>query len=242
MKRYYFSLLLMTAFFAGIITSCNKENDEAVGMTVSGTFELISEQYKQYNDVITKVQVDVCEPVNVGITAFQCVTLARGPYSNGAFSITLPAMVDEKYLQSRFDEDLPPNFKVSNKMVKTGGFNFTATDYDEETANSIAEKNKEGIGIWVYSYKTFPLVYIKSDEISTTEGLFYYADRNCSITGSMTASDGHYTVTYSMHLKRGWNIVYHTDKYLETTDKQIRIEELSTRPVNGMKWHVRGDY
>ena len=121
-------------------------------------------------------------------------------------------------------------------------FDFTATDYDEEKAKSIEEKNKEGNGVWAYSYQTFPLVYIKRDDLSTTEGLFYYADKNCSITGTLTASDEHQTVTYSMYLKRGWNIVYHTEKYIESPDKQVRMEEFSTNQVSGMKWYVSGDF
>ena len=236
MKRYYFSLILMTAFFAELITSCDKE-DEVVGMTVSGTLEFS----ERYNDEITKVEVTI---LGDRFSDLKSVTLARGAYSNGAFSLKLPAKVDDMYLNQNFaDEDLEPYIKVSNKMVKTGVFDFTATDFDETMANSIEEKNKEGNGVdWVYSHKTFPLVYIKSDDTSTTEGLFYYADRNCSIIGTMTASDGHYTITYSMHLKRGWNIVYHTEKYMEAPDKQIRIDELSTQPVSVMKWYVRGDF
>ena len=238
MKKYYFSLILMTAIFAELITSCDKE-DTAVGMTVSGNLEFS----ESYNDIITKVQVDVKEPVNVGVTVFKSVNLARGTYSNGAFSIELPAMVDERYLKQSFsDKDLDTYFKISDKRVKTGVFDFTATDFDETIANSIEEKNKEGNGIWVYAYKTFPLVYIKKDDVSTTEGLFYYADKNCSINGTMTASDGHYSLTYSMHLKRGWNIVYFTEKYVETPEMQIHIEELSTKPVSGLKWYVRGDF
>ena len=234
MKKYYFLLILMTAIFVVLITSCEKD-ETPVGMTVSGTLEFS----ERYNDEITKVQVDYYEPVYMG----KHVTLARGVYSNGAFSLELPAKVDVIYLnQNLSNEDLEPYFKVSNKKVKTGVFGFTATDFDEDIAKSIEEKNKDGNGIWAYSYKTFPLVYLKRDDISTTEGLFYYADRNCSITGTLTASDGHQTITYSMHLKRGWNIVYHTDKYMETQDKQVRIEELSTKPVSGMKWYVSGDY
>ena len=240
MKKYNFSLLLMTAIFTIVATSCEKD-DTAVGMTVSGTFELVSEQYKQYNDEITNVEVEAFEYY---LHSGKRVVIARGPYSNGTFSLELPAIVDNIYLtNSLATEDLEPYFKVSNKKVKIGIFSFTATDYDEDIANSIDEKNKEGNGVhWGYSFKTFPLIYTKSDDISTTEGLFYYADRNCSITGSLTASDGHYTLTYSTHLKKGWNIVYHTEKYIETSDKQIRIEELSTNPVSGMKWYVRGDF
>jgi len=238
MKRYFlYLILLIIVIFAQVITSCNKSKDDMdIGMTVSGTLEFS----ERYNDIITKVQVDVYEgeyPV------LKLVTLARGHYSNGTFSLELPARVEDKYLnQGLSSEDFEPYIKISDKEIKTRVFDFTATDFDEEIANSIDEKNKEGNGMWGYSYKTFPLVYIKYDDISNTEGLFFYADRDCSITGSITASDRHYTQTYSMHLKRGWNIVYHTEKYIETDDKHIRITEYSTEPVSGLKWYVRGDF
>ena len=240
MKRYYFSLILMTAIFAVLITSCEKD-ETFVGMTVTGTLEFS----EQYNDKITKVQVDFREPTYLGeVPIFTQSTLARGTYSNGAFSLELPSKVDDKYLNQMLShEDLEPYLKVSNKNVKTGMFDFTATDFDEEIAKRIEEKNKEGNGVWAsYLYKIFPLVNLKRDDISTTEGLFYYADRNCSITGTLTASDGNQTTTYSMYLKRGWNIVYHTQKYMETPDRLIHIEELSTKPISGMKWYVRGDF
>ena len=235
MKRYYILIILVTAIFSVLITSCEKDETN-VSMTVSGTLEFS----ELYNDEITKVQVDFREPTYWGeVPVFTHVTLARVPYSNGAFSLELPEKVDNKYLNQKLSyEDLEPYIKVSNKNVKTGVFDFTATDFDEDIANSIEEKNKEGNGVWTYSYKTFPLVYLKRDEISTTEGLFYYANENCSITGTLTESDGHQTITYSMHLKRGWNIVYHT----QTQDKQMRIEELSTKSVSDMKWYVRGDF
>ncbi len=238
MKRYCFPLILLTAIFAELITSCDKD-ETAVGMTVSGILEFS----EQYNDKITKVQVDAYE-------GSKQITLARGPYSNGTFSLELPAKVDDKYLNQPFSkEDMGPYFEISNKNVKIGVFDFTATDFDETIANSIDEKNREGNGTWGYAYKTFPLVYKKLDDISTTEGSFYYADRSCSITGTMTTYDDlitftiEKTLTYSMHLNRGWNIVYHTTtQYMETPDKQIFINELSTKPVSGMKWYVRGGF
>ena len=239
MKIHYFSLTMMAVIVAAAFTSCEKE-DSAVGMKVSGTLEFS----ERYNDEITKVQVIIPGDrffylVDGPSSGSEQVTLASGTYFNGEFSLELPAKVDDKYLDSHlFDEEFPTSIKVSDKRVKIGAFSFSTTNLDDSKENQIPTTG----GLVVYRGKVYPLVHAKSDDISTTEGLFYYADRNCSITGTMTASDGHYTITYSVHLKRGWNIVYHTEKYMETTDKQIRIEEFSTIPVSGMKWYVRGDF
>ena len=230
MKRYYFSLILMVTIVVSVITSCEKD-DSAVGMIVSGTLEFS----ERYNDEITKIQVDVLELENIGVPVFKRVTLASGEYSNGKFSLELPARIDDNYLKQNFsNENLEPYIKVSDKRVKTGIFDFRAIDFGETI--------KEGNGMGIYLSKDLPLVYIKSDDISTTKGLFFYADRNCSITGTEPVSSEHHTITYSMNLKRGWNIVYHTEKYMETADKQIRIEELSTETVSGLKWYVMGDF
>jgi hypothetical protein len=237
MKKYYFSLILMATIVAAAITSCEKE-DTAVGMKVSGTLEFS----ERYNDEITKVQViipgDRFFYLGDGSSGSEQVTLASGTYFNGEFSLELPVKVDDKYLDSHlFDEEFPTNIKVSDKRVKTGAFSFSTTNLDDTKENQIPTTG----GLVAYRGKVYPLVYIKSDDTSTTEGSFYYANRKCSIIGTMTSSDGHCTTTYSVHLKRGWNIVYYTEKYMETPDKRIRIEELSTQPVSGLKWYVRGD-
>ena len=122
MNRYYFFLILMTAIVAMVvISSCEKE-DVAVSMTVSGTLEF----GELYDDEFTKVVIVVREPTHMGgISGFNRVELARGTYANSAFSIELPAIIDEKYLQARFTEDMPPSFKVSDKKVKTGIFSIS---------------------------------------------------------------------------------------------------------------------
>ena len=247
MKKYYFSLILMTAIFAELITSCDKD-DTAVGMTVSGNLEF-SERYK---DKITKVEIII---PGDRFSGSQSVILARCAYSNGTFSLELPARVDDKYLGKYLPiNDLPSNYTVSDKMLKAGVFNFTATDFDE--TNNVQVDTGTGIGVNISHLSTvYLLVFAKSDEQSITEAMFLYADRNCSIIGSMTVSDEESsefgtetfmvekTLSYFMHLKRGWNIVYHTEtQYMETSDKQIRIDELSTEPVSGMKWYVREDF
>jgi hypothetical protein len=230
----------MTTIIAVAAISCEKE-ETIVGMTISGTLEFS----KQFSDKFTEIHVYAEYADSSGIYGFNRATLARGAYSNGTFSLVLPAKIDDKFLRLGFSgEDWDTHFAVSDKSVRIGVFDFTATDYDEAIARSIEERNKEtgnnGL-IGTYLYNTFPLVYIKSDDTSTTEGMFYYADRSSSITGTMTSPDGH-TLTYSMNLKRGWNIVYYTDKYLEISGKKIRIEELTTNPVSGLKWYVRGDF
>jgi hypothetical protein len=225
----------MIAIFAGMIASCDKEDDAAVGMTISGTLEF-NEKYD--NDEITKVQIAIREPVtDNGITLFKNVVLASGAYSDGIFSLELPAMVDDKYLGAHLlDEDFPPSIKVSNKNVKTGVFSISTSNFDDTK-----QIPTTGGLVSVLTSKVYPLVYVKKDDKSITEAILLYADRKCSITGSMTMSDE--TITYSVHLKRGWNILYETrPEYMESADKQIRREECTTNPISGLKWYVHWDF
>lgn len=248
--------ILLAAIVVAVITSCDKvdKNESAEGITVSGTLEF-SERY----DEITTVEVSVLEQPNEDNSPifFSRAILARGPYSNGDFSIKLPEKVDDKYLIRipYSKKGFESYFEVSGESVKTVTLFFSITTFDEEMAKIVDEKNKEGNGVYGYLYKEFPLVYMKKDDISTTEGGYCYADRNFSITGSITIQDEgslewstetfmiEKTVAYSMHLKQGWNIVYYTQtEYMETPDKQIRKTESTTNPVSGLKWYVRGDF
>ena len=170
MKKYYFSFILITMIFAAMITSCDKE-ETAVGMTVSGILELS----ERYNDEITKVEIVIREQAGEGFpgSAYKQVTLASGSYFNGNFSLELPAKVDDKYLDNHLlDEEFPTSIKVSDKRIKTGIFSFSTTNLDDTKENQIPTTG----GMVVYRGIVYPLVYIKSDDISTTEGLFYYAD------------------------------------------------------------------
>jgi len=218
MKRYYFSLFLMSVIFAAVITSCEKD-DTAVGLTISGNLEFS----EKYNDEFTKVVIVVREPMDMGTIVFKRVELARGTYSNGIFSIELPANIDEKYLQTLFTEDMPPKFKISDKKVKTGIFSISISSFkDMEDLPDIP-----GVGMGQL-YKEYELIYAKSDEQSTTEALLYYADRKCSITG--TIGDD----VFDVNLKKGWNFLYKTENEL--------INKYSTKPVSGLKWYVRDDF
>ena len=220
MNRYYFSLILMTAIVATVLTfSCEKE-DMTVSMTVSGTLEF----GERYNDEFTKVVIVVREPTDMGgIIGFNRVELARGTYTNGAFSIELPAKIDEKYLQSLLTEDMPPKFKVSDKKVKTGIFSISISSFKD--MEDLPDTPGMGVG---QIYKEYELIYAKSDDESTVEAMLYYADRKCSITG-IIGDD-----VFSVNLKKGWNFLYET--------KTESINEYSTNPVSGLKWYVRYDF
>ena len=220
MKRGYFSLILVTAIFAELITSCDKiDDDTAVGMTISGTLEFS----ERYNDEFTKLVMVVREPMDMGVIVFKRVELARGTYFDGAFSIELPATIDEKYLQTFFTEDIPPKFKVSDKGVKTGIFSISISSFKDK--EDLPDMPGVGIG---QLYQEYELIYAKSDDKSTTEALLYYADRKCSITGTI-GND-----TFSVNLKRGWNFLFAIETEL--------IKEYSTYPVSGLKWYVSGDF
>ena len=142
--------------------------------------------------------------------------IASTNYSNGGFTLTLPAVLDDKFLYT-FEEY--GNIKVSDENAKISDFEGGARGYDSN--NEMIHR----IDLVGKNNDLFTFVF------------FVYADRDVTITGSHERECGS-SETLNVSLKRGWNRVYSTAKYTENVSKY----EISTKSVSGLKWYFFDDW
>jgi hypothetical protein len=134
--------------------------------------------------------------------------IASFPYSGGNFTITLPASVDDEYLDPMDMDDLPSGITTSNRDVKGGA-------------------------AYLYAYKSGQLVGDIYRGTAQSERYFYgyllYLAGDVSITG--TGTDGDYTTEYRVNGKKGWNMWYTT----RGTNLTSRL--VTTEAPTGAKWY-----
>lgn len=133
--------------------------------------------------------------------------IAECDYSNGGFTLTLPENVDAKYLETLSNYEFEDGISISDKNVKTCSIDI----YGYNAAGAEA-------GTFWYESKT-------------CEAGFMYVDRNVTVTGSHTYSDGEKEV-YNMSLVKGWNIVYMT----ETEKDDVYTYTATTSNPGGLSW------
>jgi len=126
-------------------------------------------------------------------------------YQNGSFTIDFPETVNDKYL--------------SQINIADG---ITVSDVDAKWASVEFGGYQSGqyIGVF-YNAKLSKSIY--------TEAAFLYVDRDCTIKGSH--KKGTITESYNVILKKGWNIIY-------GTDKGNSITYISKNP-GGLKWYYK---
>ena len=155
----------------------------------------------------------------------------------------LPSTVNDKYLK-RLNDHFPESVIVNcDKNTKLEFFPIMTLDMNDNLFYS--------------------LVYAKLNGKLITEARYMYADNDCSITGinvntykqlnifydneteefiakEYTVEE---TVTYSISLKKGWNIIYRIEKEnkSEGDNKLIKLE-MTTKAVSGLKWYVSKDF
>jgi len=225
MKQTLKLLTLFTSFCGLLLTaSCNKEKDNEIPTSwFNGTITAIVENGNDYNSIISKVMTLVGECIIIRVDAddpgtVECTEMIFANYSNGGFTLTLPAIVDDKYLRFFRFLDISSSLTISDPNAKLFEM-YSINAYDS---------NDVRIG---------DFSYIKQDEKSYTAGFFWYADRDFTITGSLFldeegcyfVEEGGIPLIWSVSLKKGWNRVY-----------EIMYEnkaEISTKAVSGMKWY-----
>jgi hypothetical protein len=141
--------------------------------------------------------------------------IAECDYSNG-FTLALPETVDTKYL------DPIDAWFLSGNEVSTSDENAKMNEL------VIAGYNADGNRTGTFYY-----------ESKTWDAIFVYADRNVTVTGSYTYSDGDKEI-YNISLVKGWNIVYITGS--EKND--VVTDTYTTSNPGGMSWVFDnwGDY
>ncbi|MDR0385987.1 MAG: hypothetical protein LBH60_07910, partial [Prevotellaceae bacterium] len=142
-------------------------------------------------------------------------TVATAPYSNGKFTLNLPASVDAKYLDAVTNE-LSEGVTVSNRSAKIAVV--------------------EGLAAYKSDNHVGDIYYTTGNREGDWWATLIYADADVSVTGTSTQTydDGAvytYKTKYNVHLKRGWNMVYNR----ETAKNEGEVTSTATA---GLKWYV----
>jgi len=158
---------------------------------------------------------------NISFYEQEIVEFARGEWKDGDFKITFPKTVDPEYLTKPFQlGKYVPTF--SNENVRTVNAHLIGVDKD---------------GQWVDSF--FPCIAIDDGFVQSH---FVYVNSDVIISGNNeiieTYTSGvelNATITYSMELKKGWNVYYYSKTTATTENKVTMTEKNSTTPISGLK-------
>jgi len=208
MKKLLKKLALLPLFCGLVLTSaCSNDDDNGNDIPTSwfdGTITATVENGNNYNDLIAEVVAFALSD------RYGDEIVARGIWSNGGFTITLPETLDDKFFESDGHgllEDFP-SASISDKNIRLA---FVG----DEVTLDVLNDNGDFIGF---------LFWGNSDVWAR----FVYADRDAIITGRESFES--YTFTVNMSLKRGWNVVY----YINLGG---RNEIMTTEPVSNLRWY-----
>ena len=216
MKSFFVNYLVLAALVAtAAFTSCNKDDDKDDG---GGKITATVENGSKYDNQIVKVKL---------VSMKDDSEIASGSWSKGGFTIVLPATVDAKYLDTEDEDDYGEGVTVSNKNAKTVWFDIYGYDKDDKYVTSF------GLG--------------KSDDSSESYAWYVYSDGDVNISGTEEEEyeydGGHKEIsTYSVTLKKGWNVVYDTHSESTQGGKRLYNGTLTSTPVSGLKWYSDEDF
>jgi hypothetical protein len=240
-KMKYFKLsmknvaAIVACFAVSIMFSgCGKDkDDEGDGGSAITKLEISVVDGSKYSSDIDKVKLMVLDYAD----DYNLVELLSVDYSNGSFTINLPATVAAKYMRT-FKEVAPDGVKVSNENARTA-----STRIDVYKGNDRVD--------WLTYGKV-----INRDKELAVYGYLMYSDSDVSITGTGTMTDEYegektyiheITITYSVNLKKGWNLIFETEEEHTVTDTSTEFKEVykgkatSTDP-GGLKWYMKDDF
>jgi hypothetical protein len=210
MKRNFFMMAFVSLFTVVALCSCNKDEDDENGAIPNNTITAVVENGASYNS-----EIDLVKAIVYSERDDRETTLASAPYSNGGFTLNLPASLDAQYLNAF--EEVPKGVTISNPNAKIGGANLEA--YNKE--DSYTGYFYQATGDW--------------------RGLLIYVDGNLSISGNYTETETYDEETYThtekynnCNLKKGWNMIY--IKETEKTGNSYEYEYTTQAPA-GVKWH-----
>jgi len=154
--------------------------------------------------------------------------IASCKYEKNGFKLTLPKVLDAKYLFNFWDdEDIQyPDITISDKNAKTAEIEILALDNTGEKCGSF--------------------FMLRSDENEYKDGevIYLYADRNFTVKGKyeVIEEDEEEGITYSSianfncSFKKGWNILYTTyDISINLPEIVVKIKATTEKP-SGINW------
>ena len=214
-----FSILFLgvSLVVAGFIFSgCDKDEEETL---VASPFDgVITAKVDKGETYSTVKRVRAYGMTNQGVE----VTVAQAAYTNGGFTLTLPAT--------------PPNQIINSVMYDFDGPGIKISDEDARIAILADEIEGYSTTDGAFNYNTLVCSFaeFKGTESNFTYVGYAWVDRDVTIIGSARDSEDGVTWEWKarMMLKEGWNRVYITVRETKNSD----FIELSTIPVGGLKW------
>jgi len=146
--------------------------------------------------------------------------IAIGEWSDGGFTITLPAILNNRFLFSIGDVFDDHGLMVSDRDARVSepvyfyavNANFDPNNLDDDGI----------VGSFWYA--------LESQNLSA-DVFFVFADRNVTITGTI-ALGANDRALYSIFLERGWNKIYEIDRRTATGWDYVS----TTEPISGLNW------
>jgi hypothetical protein len=207
MKSKFLTMAGISLLAMATFCACSKDDDNNTGTsTISGNYEITVENGSSYNSAI--------DSVRLMLGTYDEHVICNVKYNNGKFTLNLPATVPDAYLEALEESGIPDGITVSNFNVKIG------------YANLRAYKAGNRAGSFYHS-------------INDWQGRLVYMNGDVSITGTVTNRWEEYgtaytdTFTYSISLKKGWNILYIREG--KTTDHDYTLEGTTETP-SGARW------
>ena len=210
-KKFCFALCIACCVFAG----CNKDDDDNTSSVSSISATVQNGSSYDIDEVIALIDYD--ENIHGDWVGEE---IAKVPFTNGQFSFSLPATVDNKHLVTL------PNY-IEEEF------------FDVEV--KISDPAAKGTDMVIVGYKSGAEMgefnYCKETENYMCYAMYIYVDRDVNITGEYSNKDGDSTYEFkcNMILKKGWNIVYYIDSVTEST----YLMEWTTKAQSGLKWEYR---
>lgn len=212
----------MLCLCAGVVLmSCNKDDDDDVppaNMVEGNQITAVVENGSSYDQVVdvVKALIDFDEDYDGSNYWWIGQTVASGNYTNGGFTLNLPATVDDQYLYNA--TDYFEGAKISDAGLKIGDIVFQGY------------KSGDPVDEFRYYY---------GNENTSIDGWYIYADRDATIKLSDTYTENSYTYNdlYSISVKQGWNLLY--DIY--TSSGNTRTWEVTSAVQSGLKWYYGSD-
>ncbi|MDR0799367.1 MAG: hypothetical protein LBN18_06385, partial [Dysgonamonadaceae bacterium] len=164
----WFICLAITTF---IFVACHHDDDEGGNssvQTVSGEIEMGA------NYAIDSVYVKLSK---VGKMQIGDGIVARSAYKNGSFTLNLPENLNDWFLYSINDEEIPNNITISDKTVKVADFSELQAYKDGEHIGYFFKANVDPESFLDDE------AYIAAFAKGFTQVMYMYADKPFTIKG-----------------------------------------------------------
>jgi hypothetical protein len=201
-----------------VVSSSCKKDEETKGLVVKA----VVENGNDYNSMIDEVKACVYYDAT-GNENFVLGFIATGKYEKGGFNLTLPSVIDNKYL-TKLDG------LIGIESIIISDPNLMLAPIEE----FVGYQGADPVGVFSFGNG------IETEAEIETLATYFYSDRNASVKGELSSIEDDYTMTlvYDMTLKKGWNLVYAIISGDPVTGFTTLV---TTTSVDNLKWQFYDD-